>query len=350
MIKRILPCFKLVCIYVGVIIGAGFASGQEIIKFFVNYGAAGILGLFISGVLFALTGWSVLDIVHTKKIKSYNELTKAVFGNKLSKFMSYMVIAFMFIIFCAMLSASGSLVKNAFNLPFSSGVFFIALLCFVFLLFELKGLVAINVFLTPILIFGSIIIGIYTFITKDISVFSSASSIGNFLTNNFLISSILYVSYNIITAIPVLASSHDIINSRKTAKWAGFISGGIMGFLGLCLALPAFLYYDSVKNAEIPILEIVKSISPIIGIIYIVVLCCAIITTATANCFSLVNIYENRVGRNSFMIKFLLCLAGFLFAHVGFTNFVSIAYPFFGYIGLFEVIAFILYLALQQNK
>ncbi len=47
---------KIASIYVGTVIGAGFASGREIIDFFGVYGIKGIWGIVIAGLLFSLVG------------------------------------------------------------------------------------------------------------------------------------------------------------------------------------------------------------------------------------------------------------------------------------------------------
>ena len=48
---------KVACIYMTTIIGAGFASGQEIIKFFVKYYSGGFYGIILAGVFyFPLSG------------------------------------------------------------------------------------------------------------------------------------------------------------------------------------------------------------------------------------------------------------------------------------------------------
>lgn len=39
--------------FIGVIVGAGFASGQEILQFFTSFGWWGIIGGVIAAVLFA---------------------------------------------------------------------------------------------------------------------------------------------------------------------------------------------------------------------------------------------------------------------------------------------------------
>ncbi len=38
-------------LYVGGVIGAGFASGQELVVFFVRYGAGGLVGILLSVAL-----------------------------------------------------------------------------------------------------------------------------------------------------------------------------------------------------------------------------------------------------------------------------------------------------------
>ena len=56
---------KIASIYVGTVIGAGFASGREITEFFGVYGIKGTWGIFLSCSLFAFVGSLLL-------IKVYN--------------------------------------------------------------------------------------------------------------------------------------------------------------------------------------------------------------------------------------------------------------------------------------
>lgn len=39
--------------YMSVVIGGGFASGQEVLQFFTGYGLIGIAGTLVSGLMFA---------------------------------------------------------------------------------------------------------------------------------------------------------------------------------------------------------------------------------------------------------------------------------------------------------
>lgn len=74
---------KIAFIYVGTVIGAGFASGREIIEFFAVYGLKGSWGIFISCILFAFIGGVLLVKVYNNKIESFNELSNELFGNKI---------------------------------------------------------------------------------------------------------------------------------------------------------------------------------------------------------------------------------------------------------------------------
>ena len=54
--NRKIGSFEIAMIYVGSIIGAGFASGREIWQYFGVFGKTGIVGLFIAGCLFVIFG------------------------------------------------------------------------------------------------------------------------------------------------------------------------------------------------------------------------------------------------------------------------------------------------------
>ncbi|WMM24710.1 hypothetical protein RBU61_17550 [Tissierella sp. MB52-C2] len=61
---------SIASIYVGTVIGAGFASGREIIEFFGVYGINGIWGMFIVGIILSLIGSLLLIKIYNNKIRS----------------------------------------------------------------------------------------------------------------------------------------------------------------------------------------------------------------------------------------------------------------------------------------
>jgi uncharacterized membrane protein YkvI len=99
----------LVMAYLGAVIGAGFASGQEIVQFFVNYGTRGLQGGFIAGILFALSGALLLNVAHNHNISNYQELLDFLFGRTWGRIVDFMLAAFLFLGISTMIAASGAI-------------------------------------------------------------------------------------------------------------------------------------------------------------------------------------------------------------------------------------------------
>ena len=67
-------CLKVVFVVIGTLIGAGFASGQEVYLFFYSYGIKGIIGIFISSILMGIIIYKTLILVEEDNINSYKDL------------------------------------------------------------------------------------------------------------------------------------------------------------------------------------------------------------------------------------------------------------------------------------
>ncbi|WP_058486678.1 YkvI family membrane protein [Defluviitalea phaphyphila] len=335
---------KVASVYTGTVLGAGFASGREIIQFFTSYGWDGICGLFLSGLLFALLGCVVLEIVYIYKIKDYRDFIYPIMGDFLGNVMEWVVSLFMFITFCAMLAGAGALLKQQFNIPTTIGVFIMAGLCFIIFLYDIKGIIAINSILAPLLLIGGILLGIYIIVFKDVAVFSySITSVFRKITRNWVASSIIYVSYNIITAVVILCSLYNTINSKKEARLGGIIGGLVLGVLGICIGMVTFIHYGNIKDIEIPMLEITAKYGFLIEYIYLIVLFSAIFTTAVANGYGFLNrvCFEFNVSYKFILPIFILI--SILIAKIGFSKMVGEIYPIFGYVGIFEIFVILLY-------
>ena len=57
-------CIKISLVIIGALIGAGFASGQEIYLFFFSYGEKGILGIIASSILLGIIIYKTIIIIN----------------------------------------------------------------------------------------------------------------------------------------------------------------------------------------------------------------------------------------------------------------------------------------------
>jgi len=333
--------FNIACVYAGTVLGAGFISGKEIMQFFIRFGFKGILGLILSGIIFSAVGVTVLLAVYNNKIKCYTEFSDIIFGKIIGKFLEILSILFLITLFSAMLSGFSQSLYEIFNIPKIIGIAIISISCFYVFLNGINGIVEVNAALSPILIFGGIFIGGYVFFNSSTETFLNTSK----LNNNWIVSSIIYCSYNIITAVSVLCSIGKIIDEKKDAIIGGILGGISMCIMGIFIALPLYKFFDSISTAVFPMLNLTIDKNIVIKTLYIIILICAIFTTAIGNGFAIVDWCCARFNINEKIIKILVVLTGIFLSNVGFDNFISFIYPFFGYIGIIQML-----LILFKNK
>ena len=325
--------WKIIGVYTSAIIGAGFASGQELLQFFTNFGPWGIAGLLIAGLLFAVTGWAVLDICYTKRITDGNNLLKHVLGERFGIVVEVAAVFFMCVLYATMIAATGASFKQYAGVPFSVGAIIGSILVFAALLFDLKGLVAVSARIAPFLVAGGIMIGVLTFMNQYRPVFASDHHL------HWLYAAVTYAAYNIVSSVSVLSSLSVHLESRKDAMKSGLISGFTVTLLGLCMIYPLYLNYADIRYTEIPLLNISHQFGHVFEFIYMLILFGAIFTTALSNGFAIIQWLNNRLNIKPVYSKLILAAGGLLCAHIGFSIFVSKVYPIFSTVGLIEIAA-----------
>jgi uncharacterized membrane protein YkvI len=66
--------------FVGVIVGAGFASGQEILQFFASFGAMGLLGCLVAALAFVFLSMVFSTMGQRLRAGSHKEVVQALLG------------------------------------------------------------------------------------------------------------------------------------------------------------------------------------------------------------------------------------------------------------------------------
>ena len=327
---------KIAAIYASIFLGAGFASGQELLQYFVGFGRIGLLGIVVSGVLFAFTGWAVLRICKREGIKNYHQLMRHLFGVKLGSIMEGAVVAFLFCLFIAMLAGAGATGREAFGLPFTVSSVATGGAVFLVLCFGLTGIVKVNLILAPFMLLGGIFIGLFSFFAYTYPVFSILP--GRSIGIVWLLSAMVYASYNLVTGVPILAAMSKMATKKKDAMLGGLLGGGVITLLGICMALPLFLYHANVISLEIPFLYIVSQHGNSFRLFYMAVLIAAIMTTAACNAFAVTEWLKARGYSGRIKVAAVLCMVGVAASHIGFSNIVAYVYPAFGFLGLFKIL------------
>ena len=156
--KETKKIIKIASVYAGAVLGAGFASGQELTAFFVKFGMRGLIACTISGCMFMLLGAMVLLEAKKTNQTHYLGYLKSILGEKTGTVLYIISELFMAVSFCVMLSGSGALFNEQFGLPAVAGVLLTSVICFVVLQGNVKGLTTINMMLVPFMIVGMVLV------------------------------------------------------------------------------------------------------------------------------------------------------------------------------------------------
>jgi uncharacterized membrane protein YkvI len=324
---------RLCATYAGTIMGAGFASGQELTQFFVVYGNLGLAGLFITSCLFAWLGIEILEIGYTIKATSYHQIFYYTCGKKLGTLLDWIVTVFLFGILTVMLAGAGTLFRDTLNFPYSLGLGIMALSLIVTNIYGLTGITTANILITPLLTIITTFIGIYSLSYHEwnITTLYLPYQIANITTPHWLLSSLLYLSYNLVMSATVLAPLGACISKRQT-RIAGSILGSLLlMFLAGLITLVVMIHYPLSLDFEIPMLYIAGSQHIFHHAAYIVIFAAAMYTTGLASLYGCATKLTAATGIPKLSSLLIVIFLSLFLSNLGFTTLISVIFPLFGY-------------------
>ncbi len=323
MTKKLKNTFAVALLYAGAIIGAGFASGQEIIYFFVKFGTNGMIGFLLACLLFCLLGGVVLCDVYTHKS------SKTFYGeNKKPWRTKDLFNIFLLFSYAIMLAGMATILTEISGINYTISVIVVSLIISFSLAFHIEGVVAIGNFIVPFLIVGLTLI-----CSRIIALGPKTVATVAVYDNNWFFHAMLYVGYNSIVAIMFLPSLSHLVRNKKDAIISGVLGGAFISVPGI-LMIMALLYHgiDPIK-AELPLLSLTDKFGPGYTTVYLAILATAMYTTAIAALYSII-IWANETFKVSYRFQLLILPPlAIPLATTGFSKLVKTIYPLFGYIG-----------------
>ena len=331
-------CIKIALVIIGALIGAGFASGQEIYLFFFSYGKKGILGIIISSILLGIIIYKTIVIIKEKQITTYKEFLKNIIPEKNRKekileIINTIINTFILITFYIMIAGFGGYLAETIEIPQIIGSSILAIICIIIMSKETKGIVKVSEAIVPILILFIIIIGIYTLSSTNI--INKINEMEIVKGSNWLVSGVIYASYNSILLIPVLISINKIITKKEISK-----TGIIITLTTFILAVSIFmsmLKIDvNIRKLEMPVSYVINTQLPKLKIAYGIVILTSILTTAISLIAGLIQNVKKQ--NNKKIILYLICISSIPISQIGFSALIQLLYPIFGYIGILQII------------
>lgn len=335
LIEEVRQAIRIAFTYIGTVVGAGFASGQEIFRFFVVFGYYGFWGILLSILLFSWLGTRMMVISAKLKATSYEVLNDYLFGQRFGRWMSLFVGIVLFGVITAMLSGTGAIVKEQFGYSFHLGVIITSILAFFVIIRGMEGILSINSLVVPFMLGFVVLVAINSFWLSNASELHYFISVSN---QNWLISALTYVAFNLAMSQAVLVPLGAEIKNEKILRMGGWMGGLGLGLMLLISYFAMQLYFLDIKQLEIPMAFVIHKLGVIFKIMFLAVMWGEIFTTLIGNIYGLaVNIQQVLSWRLSVIVA-LIFLTAYLCSLVGFPTLISYLYPAFGYCGLMVIL------------
>lgn len=302
---------------IGTTIGAGFVSGKEISNFLSVYGNFAYLMAIIMGIVYFFTLKLFFNSSAQDPFKD-NKLVNLLIG--ISQFISL----------TAMIAGLYSVFTNYFGLQ--PLFYFFIIVCFIIVLFGLKGLTNTNFILMPFLLVFILFVGLHGLtLNTNFGIETVSSTPTKVFTYIFL-----YIGLDLFSCYPIC----NMLGNTTTKKERNIISI----IVGLTITICLICYFVSTMEKgtdysyfDMPILNYTVNHFDFLYIFACIVITIGIFTTLISNGFVLHDITKNCFKSYSFVIfLFLFCLSYGL-SFLGFSIIVEYLYPVLGVVGLILV-------------
>nr|AIA17318.1 Unknown Function [uncultured bacterium] len=335
---------KIGSAFIGIIVGAGFASGNEIVQYFTSFGTLGTIAAILSTVLFAYLGMTLTRLGSRTQTTSHKDVIYKISGPYLGVVVDAIIVFTLFGVGVVMLAGAGSVLNQQFGLEPYIGNLLMAVLVIGTVMMNVQRVIAVIGSITPFLVLTIILIGIYSIFTMDSS-FAELNPIAKDLDTtlpNWFISAINYVSFNVAVGAAMSLVMGGAEKDEKTAALGGLVGGLGLGLMIIISHLAIFSKIDLVADYDMPMLKLVHDISPVLGIFMSVILFGMVFNTAVSMFYAFVARFADMHTKKSDVMIVVTVTIGFVLSFMGgFKNLVSLVYPFIGYIGLFLIAALI---------
>lgn len=348
--RRQISALQVAATYIGTVVGAGFASGQEILQFFSFFGKRSIPGVIVATGLFIFFGLMIMTLGHNLKAKSYLPVIRYTAGRRLGLLIDVIITFFLFGGLSAMAAGAGAIFYEQFGLPKLMGSLVMVVLTTATVLFGLAGVITAISVVVPLLFAAVVTISVLTIIGGPIGPdVIPPGEPAKAAVPTWPLSALNYASYNILMSTAILAPLGAVARSIETIRRGALIGGIGLGLGAFAINLAILVNLPASSMVEVPMILIAGAFSPQIQMGYSLVLMAEIYTTAVADLYG----FSARVVRpDSPIFRWIVlsaALVGLLAAQLGFSKIVRTLYSTAGYAG-FILLLTLLYTLVRDRK
>jgi len=366
-----IAAFAVASCWFGTHVGGGFASGNQVVSFFGQYGSYTVIFPLLAMGLLAVAFWIITMFSKVYGYKEYKQTFSALYPHPKMEYLFevyYLIIVFAAV--AAAVAGAGNVLANMlgvnYDLMFNKVLFnlLITAILIILIVFGVKIVVAASTLLSVAIIIISvamIVVGLtvdYEGIASQVMAYYNVTDFAKYThspATSIIRGIFVYAGFQALSIPVVIAASKDL-SFKGVKRFAvlggilnGFILAGSVAMLSKWYPLIAALKDIgdfgntlSIPNQTVLGLIGMKWLTSLFGVLCL----CAFISTCVTLVYTLTQRFRvyffpkkiKSVGVRSFFTAAIIIGLCFLISLMGLSSIVNILYSFDGYIGFFVVI------------
>lgn len=331
---------KISLAFVGLLVGAGFATGQEVVQYFVSFGTSGIWGALLAGVIMTAAGAAILQLGSYFLADEHNFVFRNISHPVMAKALDISVTATMFAIGFVMLAGAGANLEQQFDFPAWIGSAIMVALVMVTGLMNVDKVSSVISLLTPLIIVAVIVAFVYTMLNLpgETATLTELAQEQESPVSPWFLSALNYNGLALMLGVSMcLVIGGNYSNPKEVG--VGGLAGGLLYTVMLVMAgVTLLLNMDKVEGTDVPMLELFNSMHPVLATIMVWIIFAMIYNTCIGMFYALGKRLTVNNPKRYTPVFLVTCLVGYAVSFVGFDTLMTYVYPVIGYVGIAMVL------------
>ncbi len=322
--------------YVGIIVGAGLTSGQDLLQYFLAFGAVGLLGVVLLAVLNVIFAKIILTLGSYYQADNHSEVLEQITHPHMHRFIDAVIVFSSFVMGFVMIAGAGANLNQILDIPSWVGAAICAALVIIVAFLDFERITqALGIF-TPVAIVMIVLIAAYSLFQGpfDFQAMDAAAKTITPAIPNLWLAAVNYFTICALAGVAMAFVLGGSVVRIGVAEKGGTLGGALIGTIVLLASVSLFLNILDVKDSSMPMLQIVEGIHPVLAAIYAGVIFALVFNTAFSLFYSSAKRFAPKDDRRMKAVLIGLVAAGFVCSFGGFKELISVMYPILGYVGL----------------
>ena len=326
--------------FIGVLVGASFASGREALQYFVAFGNWGVLGAILTSLAMMASGVTILQLGSYHRAKEHTSVFVAISGPVTARILDVATMITLFCIGFAMFAGAGANLEQQFGWSVWIGAIIMLALVLATGLLDVGKVTFVIGAITPFIIVLIAIATLWTIFTAQpdfATLHEQAQEVPTTLPN-WWVAAINNLGLNVIVVVSMaIVIGGNFLDSREVGI-GGIVGGFVFLFLLAVLVGSMYLTVDVVLDSEMPTLAMITDIHPSLGVFMALAIYGMIYNTAIGMFYALAKRLTRGRPQYFYRVYVITVLIGFVLSFIGFSNLIGWVYPILGYMGILMMV------------